>query len=76
MSKKSIDFKEILNGWMNVAKSKLGISSEQDEKIFHARREICNVCEHKTDNDRCGKCGCPLMAKTRSLITNCPDERW
>lgn len=67
---------EIMNGWMNVAKSKLGVSSNQDEEVFKARREICNPCEHRTKKDTCGLCGCPLMAKTRSLITNCPDGKW
>ena len=69
-------FKEIVNGYTNLIKSKLGVSDEKDEEIFNARREICNACPHKTNMDRCGKCGCPLAAKTRSLITKCPDGNW
>ena len=70
-------FKQIVNGYSNLVKSKLGMSSEEDEKIFKARREICNACPHKRlSSDRCGKCGCPLAAKTRSLITNCPVGYW
>ena len=69
-------FNEIVNGYSNLVKSKLGLSSEEDEKIFQARRTICNACSKKTENDRCSMCGCPLEAKTRSLITNCPDGNW
>jgi hypothetical protein len=69
-------FKQIVNGYSNLVKSKLGLSSEKDEEIFTARREICNACEFKTKFDRCGKCGCPLPAKTRSLISNCPEGNW
>jgi hypothetical protein len=69
-------FKEIVNGYSNLVKSKLGLSDEKDEEVFQARRTICNGCPHKTPKDRCGKCGCPLPAKTRSLITNCPEGNW
>lgn len=68
--------KEIANGYGNLLKSKLGLSSEEDEKVFSARREICNACDHRSALDRCLKCGCPLSAKTRSLITNCPEGNW
>ena len=69
-------FKEIVTGYTNLVKSKLGLSSEKDEKIFEARRTICNACPHKSALDRCLVCGCPLAAKTRSLISNCPKENW
>jgi len=69
-------FQEIVNGYKNLVKSKLGISSEKDEEVFTARRTICNACPNKTNADTCGLCGCPLAAKTRSLITNCPDKKW
>ncbi len=69
-------FKEIVNGYSNLVKSKLGLSDEKDEEIFNARRTICNACEHKSPLDRCIKCGCPLSAKTRSLKTNCPEGNW
>lgn len=69
-------FSEIVNGYKNLVKSKLGVSSERDEEIFQARRTICNACPAKTKTDRCAKCGCPLAAKTRSLLSNCPDDLW
>ena len=68
--------KEIASGYKNLLKSKLGISSVEDEKIFSARRNICNACQHRSDLDRCLMCGCPLAAKTRSLISNCPIGNW
>jgi hypothetical protein len=68
--------KEILDGYKNLAKYKLGLSDEKDEEIFSARREICNACPKKTKNDRCSMCGCPLVAKTRSLVTKCPNKLW
>jgi len=69
-------FSQIVDGYSNLVKSKLGISSEKDEEVFKARREICNACPEKTALDRCGICGCPLPAKTRSLSSNCPDKKW
>lgn len=68
--------KEIADGYKNLLKSKLGLSSEEDEKVFKARREICDACQFKSAMDRCLKCGCPLAAKTKSLITNCPEGHW
>ena len=69
-------FNEIVDGYKNLVKSKLGLSDEKDEEIFKARRTICNACPNITALDRCGICGCPLAAKTRSLKTNCPDKKW
>jgi hypothetical protein len=69
--------KEIANGYKNLLKSTLGLSSEEDEKIFDKRREICNACEFRNAyRDTCTSCGCPLVAKTKSLITNCPEKLW
>lgn len=68
--------KEIAQGFGNLIKYKLGLSSEEDEKVFKARREICDACEFKSAMDRCLKCGCNLSAKTRSLISKCPEELW
>lgn len=67
---------EIADGWKNLAKSKLGLSSEEDEEIFKSRREICNACVNRSALDRCILCGCPLIAKTKSLISECPSGIW
>ena len=67
---------EIADGYKNLIKSQLGLSSENDEKVFEARREICNACEFKSKLDICLKCGCPLGVKTKSLKTKCPEGLW
>lgn len=41
-----------------------------------ARMEICNKCPFKGDDQRCGKCGCFLPAKTRVAKSTCPIGRW
>lgn len=40
------------------------------------RMEICNQCPFKGDDQRCGKCGCFLPAKTRVKKSTCPIGRW
>ena len=69
---------EIASGYYNLLKSKVGLSSEEDKKIFGAKREICNACEHRTEEDVCELCGCPLEAKTKSKNKNskCPKGYW
>ena len=68
---------EIANGWKNLLKYNLGFSSWEDIKIFESRREICNACEYRDpEKDKCTKCGCPLVAKTKSLKTLCPEGYW
>jgi len=67
---------EIADGYKNLIKSKLGLSSDKDQKIFSARKEICDACENKSELNRCLKCGCPLDVKTKSLTTNCPIGLW
>jgi hypothetical protein len=71
-------FSQIVSGYKNLVKSKLGLSEEKDEEIFQARRMICNGCKFKSALDRCLKCGCPLGAKTRSLDPDngCPEKHW
>ena len=67
---------EIASGYKNLLKSKLGLSSQLDEALFTARREICDACEFKSALDRCLKCGCPLAAKTKSYTSECPEKHW
>jgi ribosomal protein L37E len=68
---------EIADGWKNVIKHELGYSSEEDVNIFDSRRQICNACAYRdVEKDKCTKCGCPLVAKTKSLKTLCPEGYW
>ena len=61
---------EIYNGWKNVV-----FPNENVEKIAKARASICSGCEHNVKS-RCKKCGCPLVAKTRSMQSHCPIKKW
>lgn len=62
---------------------------EHIEEIANERRSICEKCPHidkegklcamKGTQPCCGKCGCSLSLKTRSLASGCGDEenpRW
>ena len=61
---------EIFNGWKNVV-----FPNENVEKIAKARASICADCEYNVIS-RCKKCGCPLIAKTRSMQSHCPLKKW
>lgn len=41
------------------------------------RLEICKGCEfYIPDQDRCGKCGCPLKSKSAWKSSKCPIGKW
>lgn len=40
------------------------------------RSAICAICPFKGDDNRCGKCGCFLPAKTRVKKSTCPIGKW
>jgi rRNA maturation endonuclease Nob1 len=61
---------EILNGWKNVIWEKSEI-----EKLAMNRAVICSSCDKNVDNV-CQSCGCPLIAKTRSEYSKCPEGKW
>jgi len=61
---------EILSGWKNVIWEKPEI-----EKIAMDRALICSYCD-KNVNSVCQSCGCPLVAKTRSEYSKCPEGKW
>ena len=61
---------EIFKGWKNVV-----FPNENVEKIAKARASICADCEYNVKS-RCKKCGCPLIAKTRSMQSHCPLKKW
>lgn len=67
---------KIANGYKNLLKSKLGLSSLLDKAIFDSRKNICEACAFKSALNRCLKCGCPLAAKQKSLIDQCPIGLW
>ncbi len=61
---------EIFNGWKNVV-----FPNEEVEKVAKTRAAICAQCEYNVKS-RCKKCGCPLVAKTRSMQSDCPLKKW
>jgi len=72
----SIDVLAIMEGWMNVIKKD---TPEIKEMATH-RTSICIECEHLRRDGlrpaRCGKCGCPIIAKARSKRSKCPARKW
>ena len=61
---------EIFDGWKNVV-----FPSSEMEKTAKIRAAICAQCEYNVKS-RCKKCGCPLVAKTRSTHSECPLKKW
>jgi hypothetical protein len=61
---------EIVEGWRNVV-----FPNEHAEKVANARAAICARCEY-IKAGKCGKCGCNLAAKTRSMKSKCPMDKW
>jgi len=61
---------EIFNGWKNVV-----FPNEEVERTAKVRAAICSQCEYNVKS-RCKKCGCPLIAKTRSMDSDCPLKKW
>lgn len=69
MSIKSKVF-EITSGWKN-----LMFPTPHTEKVAYARAGICAKCEYNKGK-KCGQCGCILSAKTRSMDSKCPVNKW
>lgn len=66
--------KEIYTGWKNVV-----VTDEVVEALAKERMEKCNACPYKIimlKMEVCELCHCPLIAKTRSLETECPKGFW
>ncbi len=67
--------KEIANGFGNLLKNTIGLSSDKEKELFSARKAICDNCEHG-QSVKCGKCGCIIAAKTKSIHSACPIDLW
>jgi hypothetical protein len=68
--------KEIASGFKNLLRSKLNLTTEEEETLFQTRKKICNVCPLNKDGITCSMCGCVLSAKVRAINTSCPDGNW
>jgi hypothetical protein len=44
--------------------------------LQETRMEICRACPELTNLDRCRKCGCFMVAKTRVKGARCPLGKW
>lgn len=72
---------EISNGFANLLRSKLGLTSDEEEALFAKRREICDACpliyfDQDLKVDRCNGCGCLIAVKTKSITSECPEGLW
>lgn len=65
----SLDLENIYEGFKNLI-----FKNEEIEKQAEIKLKICFECPYRKDN-RCGKCGCFIQAKTRSSST-CPAKKW
>jgi uncharacterized paraquat-inducible protein A len=70
MNISEIDIRAIIQGHWNAL-----IPDDQVELIAEERMDICRECEFIKET-KCGKCGCPLRAKTRSMRSKCPIDKW
>lgn len=60
----------IIDGWKNVI-----WENPRIEKLAMDRAVICGDCFYNVNNT-CTRCGCPLVAKTRSEYSKCPMSKW
>lgn len=77
-----IKFKDISTGFLNLAKSELGIANPEVEQLAIQRLEECSKCpevscypEKLNLLSYCKECGCNLLAKSRSK-SQCPLSKW
>lgn len=74
--RKAAAIKEIYEGWKNYI-----FPNPRTEIVARTRANICSTCVELTfvmkesrKIPKCGLCGCPIAAKTRSLSSQCPDD--
>lgn len=66
---------QIADGYKNLLRSKANLTTEDEEKLFAARKEICDECQPDNKNT-CNACGCLLAAKIRCINCTCPNKLW
>ncbi len=81
---------EIINGWANVVKDKIGTLDPKLKVIAENRLILCNLCDMRVNNTCSTKkvginiitkkevngCGCNISAKTLSPESKCPLSKW
>lgn len=68
--------KEISNGFANILRSKIGLTTDEEENLFKHRKLVCKICPSNTDKITCNECGCVIEVKTMSMYTECPKDFW
>jgi hypothetical protein len=80
--------KEIIEGWKNfafptprieaMAMERAGVCSicEHAKKMKHTRFLKESLQFENIEMLKCDQCGCPLSAKTRSVTSQCPKNKW
>lgn len=76
MDRKQVE--EIKEGFTNLGKSLVGVQLEDNvAKIAEYRYGICLECPYRRPlSNTCAKCGCFLPAKTKSMKSKCPLNKW
>ena len=81
---------EIINGWANVVKDRIGTLDPKLKLMAANRLLICNSCDMRVNNTCSTKkvginiitkkekngCGCNISAKTLSPDSKCPLSKW
>ena len=70
---RNINVNSIISGWFNYALDELGLLNEKTKQLAESRLKICETCEHRKSN-RCGICGCFIIAKVRDPNSVCPNN--
>ena len=74
----------IMNGFFNLFKQKLGFVTKEKKELYEKRLNICLKCKY-LDEDFCMICGCYVYAKTKvdfdldengKSISGCPKKYW
>lgn len=67
----------IVKGYTELLKKKVGVTNEEKEKVAKMRYLKCQRCDRRDKKkDTCKVCGCFLPAKVRSLDSECPKGKW
>lgn len=76
---KHMNLKEIGEGYLNLAREKLGIAPASVVTLAEKRLALCLACP-VYDNGWCassqGGCGCLMVAAVRSSTKSCPLAKW
>jgi hypothetical protein len=72
---------DIIKGYVNSEKAKMGSLSESKQNRAQARLEICKSCPildkaTMTCDKSKGGCGCKMLRKVYCMTCKCPKGKW